>query len=113
MDAPEESIVKDHRPAPGSRAWVDARLAYHLDRRPQPEAQPMPATVLKEGRCRCIKEPNCAGGMEGFNACQVYRYQLCEGRIRAGRYCRVWHDETYYETCGPVEFRSYFEPLED
>jgi hypothetical protein len=72
----------------------------------------MPVEITREGRCECHTEPlNGAGGLEGYNRGSVYRFQLCKGPKE--RYYRVYHDHPltppdYYETCGPMEFLSYF-----
>jgi hypothetical protein len=71
----------------------------------------MTITILEEGTCECIREPNCRGGMEGYNIKSVYRFQHCvntAGRNPKAKYYRVWHSETYYETCAPQMFTTHF-----
>lgn len=71
----------------------------------------MPVEIIREGSCVCHREPlNGERGLEGYNRDTVYRFQLCKGPKE--RYYRIYHNDSaapgYYETCGPVEFLSYF-----
>lgn len=47
------------------------------------------------------------GGMEGYDLREQYRFQYMRGRHQ--RYYRVWHNDTYYETCGPKLFAKCFQ----
>ncbi len=66
--------------------------------------------------CICTEAPMGAGGLEGYNAKEKYKYQYLE-KDRNGRpYYRVYHSYDYYETCGTTMFKSHFktnEPLID
>lgn len=70
----------------------------------------MTSTHISEGRCRCIREPRGAHGMEGYDLGSSYRYE--ERKDAKGRYCRVYHSERYYESCGPQIFKKHFEIME-
>ena len=67
----------------------------------------MPRELVEEGKCVCKLEPNCDHGLEGYNSGETYRYQKMKDS--KGHYFRVWHSETYYETCPPGTFKKYFE----
>lgn len=61
------------------------------------------------GKARCIFEPRGDHGLEGYQLDEVYLYQECFDK--KGKYYRVFptKETDYYETCGPIIFKKYFE----
>jgi hypothetical protein len=55
----------------------------------------------------CTFEPRGDKGLEGFDRGTEYRYQALKTNENKD-YIRVYHDNTYYETCGVNTFKKYF-----
>lgn len=60
--------------------------------------------------CTCINEPMGANGLEGFVRNEKYRFEYREKDKNGKPYYRVYHDSTYYETCGVDTFKKFFQP---
>lgn len=56
--------------------------------------------------CICKIAPMGSDGLEGFMENEEYKYEFL--KIKDKGYYRVYHDENYYETCGPKIFNRYF-----
>lgn len=63
---------------------------------------------LAHGKCECVFEPQCEGGLEGYNLRDVYRFEQMQDD--KGTYYRVYPNEDtgYYETCKPHLFKKCF-----
>jgi len=61
-------------------------------------------SVIEEGTCLCIYEPNGDGGLEGYNLKQEYGFKHMSRDKKGQPYYR----DSYYETCGPGTFKKYF-----
>lgn len=65
--------------------------------------------ILNAGICICTISPMGHSGMEGFDEHIQYKYEHMSNDTKHGKdYYRVYHDETYYETCGPGDFKAHF-----
>ena len=67
--------------------------------------------IVDTGICKCIKEPKCKAGMEGYDESSLYKFQKCTATAPSGNstsWYRVWHSERYYETCRPTTFNDHF-----
>lgn len=65
------------------------------------------------GKCRCIYDPRGDHGLEGFQLNEIHLFQVCYDE--KGKYYRVFPNEEidYYETCGPIVFKKYFEVIHE
>lgn len=63
------------------------------------------------GKAKCIYDPRGDHGLEGYQLEGVYNFQVCYDK--KGKYYRVFPTEEtdYYETCGPIIFKRYFEEI--
>lgn len=71
----------------------------------------------KTGICICKREPMGTQGLEGFVRGECYYFEQCDADKNGRPYYRVFHDTTYYETCGTLIFKQHFrkedEPMRD
>jgi len=59
----------------------------------------------------CVIEPMGENGLEGYVRGVEYRYEFLKTKLGKDYY-RVYHDASYYETCGPNKFKKFFKKLE-
>jgi hypothetical protein len=59
----------------------------------------------------CTIEPMGENGLEGYVKGVEYRYEFLKTKLGKDYY-RVYHDNSYYETCGPNKFKKFFKKLE-
>lgn len=63
--------------------------------------------IKQEGICICEIAPMGDAGLEGFNEKEEYKYELKVDK-KGKDYYKIYHDEDYYEVCGPNIFKRYF-----
>ncbi len=75
----------------------------------------MPSKILTTGTAICIKEPRGECGLEGYNKGDTYKFELCDKDKHGKKYVRVflpnYGNGRAYETCGPGEFKKFFEEI--
>jgi hypothetical protein len=67
--------------------------------------------IVGNGKCICHCEPRGDNGLEGYYLNDNYFYE--QMMDKKGIYFRIYLSDTYYETCGPVLFRRYFQKVEE
>ncbi len=63
-------------------------------------------------KAKCIRNPMGSHGLEGYELGELYEFQKCN-HSEGVYYYRVFptKGENYYETCGPIIFKKYFEEI--
>ena len=73
----------------------------------------MSRTVIETGICECIAAPMGENGMEGYVEGTQYKYEHVTYPKSPMTYYRVYHNDTYYETCGVNQFNQWFKKIPD
>ena len=61
---------------------------------------------IQDGLCTCKVAPMGADGLEGFVESDEYKYEFLH--LNGKGYYRIYHEDDYYEVCGPRIFNKYF-----